>query len=103
MIARPDRQVESRLIQNQGAFADRSPAPPPGSGQFLDLRGFSDAYRSYDIVARAWPAWGLIYPFVELALGVAYLLNLAPIETNVLTLVVMVVSAVGVLKALLDK
>jgi copper chaperone CopZ len=71
--------------------------------KFLDLRGFSDAYRSYDIVARAWPVWGFIYPFMELALGIAYLLNVAPIATNVATLVVMLVSAVGVLKALLDK
>lgn len=24
---------------------------------FLDLRGFSDVYRSYDLLARAVPAW----------------------------------------------
>lgn len=71
--------------------------------KFLDLRGFSDAYRSYDIVARVWPTWGLIYPFVEVALGVAYLLNLAPLFTNLVTLVIMLIGAVGVLKALLDK
>lgn len=44
--------------------------------KLLDLRGFADAYRSYDVVARAWPAWGFVYPFAELALGVAYLLRL---------------------------
>ena len=71
--------------------------------KLLDLRGFADAYRSYDIVARAWPAWGLIYPFAELALGVAYLLNLNPMVTNLATLALMLVGAVGVLKALLDK
>jgi hypothetical protein len=71
--------------------------------KLLDLRGFSDAYRSYDIVARLWPTWGYIYPFVELALGIAYLLNVAPFATNLATLVLMLVGAVGVLKALLDK
>jgi cation transport ATPase len=71
--------------------------------KLLDLRGFADAYRSYDLVARAWPAWAWIYPFVELALGIAYLVGLAPVTTNVVTLVVMLVSAVGVLKALLDR
>jgi copper chaperone CopZ len=71
--------------------------------KLLDLRGFADAYRSYDLVARAWPAWAWIYPFVELALGIAYLVGVAPVTTNVVTLVVMLVSAVGVLKALLDR
>ena len=71
--------------------------------KLLDLPGFADAYRSYDIVARAWFAWGFVYPFVELALGAAYLLNLNPIATNVSTLVLMLIGAVGVLKALLDK
>jgi hypothetical protein len=67
------------------------------------LRGFVDAYRSYDLVARAVPTWGWAYPFVELALGVAYLLNFQPRLTNWATLVVMLVGAVGVLRALLDK
>jgi copper chaperone CopZ len=71
--------------------------------KLLDLRGFVDAYRSYDLVARAMPAWGWIYPFVELALGVAYLVNFEPRLTNWTTLVVMVVGAVGVLRALLDR
>ncbi len=71
--------------------------------KLLDLRGFADAYRSYDIVARAWPAWAWAYPFVELALGIAYLIGFAPLATNFVTLVVMLVGAVGVLKALLDR
>jgi copper chaperone CopZ len=71
--------------------------------KLLDLRGFLDAYRSYDLVARVVPAWGWVYPFAELALGVAYLVNFEPRLTNWLTLVLMVVGAVGVLRALLDK
>lgn len=71
--------------------------------KLLDLPGFADAYRSYDVVARAWPAWAWLYPFVELALGIAYLVSVAPLATNIVTLVVMLVSAIGVLKALLDR
>jgi len=71
--------------------------------KLLDLRGFADAYRSYDVVARLLPAWGIVYPFTELALGIAYLLTLNPNATNLVTLVLMLVGAVGVLKALLDK
>jgi hypothetical protein len=71
--------------------------------KLLDLRGFVDAYRSYDVVARAWPAWAFVYLFVELGLGVAYLLNLSPRITNGLTLALMLIGSIGVLKALLDE
>lgn len=71
--------------------------------KLLDLRGFADAYRTYDVLARAWPFWAILYPFVELALGIAYLVNLYPLMTNLATLVLMLLGAVGVLKALLKK
>lgn len=71
--------------------------------KLLDLRGFADAYRSYDVVARAAPAWAAIYPFVELGLGIAYLIDFRPTLTNAVTLALMLVGAVGVLQALLNK
>jgi hypothetical protein len=71
--------------------------------KLLDVRAFADAYGSYDIVAAKWPLYGLVYPFIELALGVAYLTHAAPLATNAVTLLVMGVSAVGVMKALLAK
>ncbi len=71
--------------------------------KLLDLRGFVTAYRGYDLIAISVPAWAWAYPFVELGLGVAYLLDLVPVVTNVVTLIVMSVGAAGVLKALLNK
>jgi copper chaperone CopZ len=70
--------------------------------KLLDLHGFSDAYRSYDVVARVLPVWGYIYPFVELALGAAYLLNLNPVATNIVTLMLMAVGAIGVFQSLFN-
>jgi hypothetical protein len=69
--------------------------------KLLDVRGFADAYGSYDLVARRWPAWGFAYPFVELLLGAAYVAGFQPVLTNVATLVVMTVGAAGVLQSLL--
>lgn len=71
--------------------------------KLLDLRGFADAYRSYDIVARRSRAWALAYPFVELALGVAYLTRWSLTFTNAVTLVLMLIGSVGVLRSLLSK
>jgi copper chaperone CopZ len=70
--------------------------------KFLDLRGFADAYASYDILAKRWPAYGLIYPFLELGLGLAFLFNWAPTITNLATLVLMSFSSIGVITALRD-
>lgn len=71
--------------------------------KMLDLRGFADAYRSYDLVAKAWPRFGLIYPFIELGLGLAYLAHFQPVAIHVVTAVVMAVSLIGVLRAVLSK
>lgn len=68
--------------------------------KFLDLKGFVDAYRTYDLAAQRLPAWGWMYPFVELGLGVAYLLEWHPTATNVVTLLLMLVGAAGVFRSL---
>ncbi len=71
--------------------------------KLLDLRGFVDTYRGYDLFARRSNPYAWAYPFIELALGVAYLVNLYPVATNLVTLFVMGVGAVGVLRVLLDR
>lgn len=71
--------------------------------KLLDLRGFVSAYRDYDLVAKSLPAWAWVYPFVELGLGIGYLLDMIPIVTNFVTCVVMTIGAVGVFKALLNR
>lgn len=71
--------------------------------KLLDVKGFAYAYVSYDIVARQWLGWGFIYPFVELALGTAYLTGFQPTITYAVTLVVMGVSTIGVVRSVLKK
>ena len=71
--------------------------------KLLDIRGFADTYRGYDLFARRSKAYAFAYPFIELGLGVAYLVNFRPVLTNAVTLAVMSVGAVGVLRVLLDK
>jgi len=71
--------------------------------KLLNLSAFAESYAMYDIVARRWAAWGYIYAFVELGLGVAFAINMFPFYTNLITLVVMSVSIVGVLQSVLNK
>ncbi len=70
--------------------------------KLLNLSGFAESYQMYDIVAGQWKGWGFIYPFVELALGVSYLINFMPYQTNIITVVVLGISSIGVIKSNLD-
>ena len=71
--------------------------------KFLDLDGFADSYSMYDIVAKKIKAWGYIYPFVELVLGIAFATGFQPLITNMLTFIVMSVSIIGVLQSVFNK
>ena len=71
--------------------------------KLLNIEGFANSYQMYDLVAAKWKPWGFIYPFVELALGILYLINVGPVATNMVTLIVLGVSSIGVIKSNLDK
>ncbi len=71
--------------------------------KLLDLRGFASSYAMYDVAAKKIPAYGYIYPFIELALGAAYLLGYRPMLTNAVTLIVMAFSSIGVMLAVMNK
>jgi copper chaperone CopZ len=71
--------------------------------KLLDLKGFAGNYATYDIIARKWRAWGYAYAFIELALGLAFLLKFNPLLTNGVTFVVMSISIIGVLQTVLNR
>jgi copper chaperone CopZ len=71
--------------------------------KLLDIRAFATAYAGYDLLAARWQGWGLVYPFVELALGMAYLANYNPVLTSWVTIIVMGFSAIGVIRAVMSK
>lgn len=71
--------------------------------KILNLEGFAMSYLSYDIIAKRWMGYGYVYPFIELALGVSYLMHFNPLITNAVTFVVMGISSIGVIQSLLKK
>ena len=71
--------------------------------KFLNLKAFAESYSMYDIVAQKIKAYGFIYPFIELALGIAYITAFNPFITNMATLVIMSISIIGVLQSVLNK
>ena len=71
--------------------------------KLLDAPGFASAFKMYDPMAKFIPGWAWIYPYVELLLGVAYLMSWQPFVTNAITFVLMSVGGVGVLQSLQQK
>ena len=71
--------------------------------KLLNLKGFAESYAMYDVLAKRIPVWGYLYAFLELGLGISYLLNLNPMFTNTVTFIVMSVSIIGVLQSVLNK
>ena len=71
--------------------------------KLLDIRGFSDSYAMYDLLAMRWKGYGLLYPFIELGLGLGYVLHWQPRLVNTLTLAVMLFSSIGVIRAVSNR
>ena len=71
--------------------------------KFLNLTGFAESYAMYDILAKRVKVYGLIYPFIELILGVAYLTGFEPTITYIATICIMGFSSIGVIQSVLDK
>lgn len=68
--------------------------------KLFDVDGFAKAFRKYDLVAKAVPAYAGIYPLIELLLGLGYLSTWKPGLVYTATLLVMGVGSIGVLLAL---
>jgi copper chaperone CopZ len=71
--------------------------------KMLNLKGFAESYVMYDVLAKRVPAWAYLYAFVELGLGIAYLIDFNPYLTNLITIIVMSISIIGVLQSVLNK
>jgi copper chaperone CopZ len=71
--------------------------------KMLDISAFAMSYSSYDIVAKRWQGYGYIYPFIELLLGISFLIPSLLKLSNWATLVVMSISIIGVLQSVLNK
>lgn len=42
--------------------------------KLMDVKGFAEGYFTYDLLAQRWFGYGFIYPFIELAFGLAMIL-----------------------------
>lgn len=71
--------------------------------KLLDLKGFPESFQMYDPLAKVIPAYGWVYPFIELGLGLLFLMRFQVNIALIITIVILGVTTIGVTKTLLDK
>ncbi len=64
---------------------------------------FTQMFAGYDIVAKRIKAYGQAYPFIELCLAILYLFDLAPALRDIVTLIIMSVSSIGVAQEIIKR
>lgn len=71
--------------------------------KLLDLKGFPQSFSMYDPLAKVLPVYGWIYPFIELVLGLCFLMRFQIPVALVITLIILGLTTLGVTRTLLDK
>jgi len=71
--------------------------------KLLDLKGFPESFKMYDPLAKRISLYAVIYPFIETALGLMFLLRFEISIALYATLIVLGITTIGVTKVLLDK
>lgn len=71
--------------------------------KLLNIKSFADAFSTYDIIAKKSRIYAFVYPFIELFLGVAFVLNIFPVLINIITLIIMTIGNIGVYIILKNK
>ena len=71
--------------------------------KMLDLKGFPESFKMYDPLAKRLPIYGWMYPFIETALGLMFLMRFKVDIALITTLVVLGITTIGVTKTLIDK
>jgi copper chaperone CopZ len=74
-----------------------------GAFKLFDVPSFAQSYARYDVIAKVFKPWGLAYPFIETALGFAYLFSFHVPVLNWIALGLSLLGAVGVIQSVMRK
>lgn len=71
--------------------------------KMLDIAGFKTSFAMYDPLAKVIPAYGWVYPFIETALGLLFLMRIEIDFALIATVIVLGITTVGVTMTLMSK
>lgn len=67
-----------------------------GLFKIIKWKGFVTAYKEYDVLAMRSTTYAYLYPLIEIALGIAYFTAWNLVFINIVTIIIMLISAYGV-------
>ena len=71
--------------------------------KILDLKGFPESFKMYDPIAKVFPIYGWIYPFIEIILGIMFLMRFEVKIALISTIFILGGTTIGVTKTLLER
>jgi hypothetical protein len=74
-----------------------------GGFKTIKLSAFAEAYGMYDIIAKRSRVYAHIYPFIEIALGLAFLFRFEVVIVAWITLILMSINSIGAYIGIRDK
>ncbi|MGL4489719.1 MAG: heavy-metal-associated domain-containing protein [Rhizobiaceae bacterium] len=74
-----------------------------GAFKLLDVPAFARSYAQYDLIAMNFRPWGYAYPFIEVALGFAFLFWFQMLAATWIALILSLVGAAGVIRSVMRR
>ena len=74
-----------------------------GFFKVIDLKGFVQAYKAYNLLAEHISLYAWLFPFIQIGIGIAYLLRIVPFYSNVINFTIMTIGFISVLIKLIQK
>lgn len=71
--------------------------------KFLNIKAFAESFSGYDPIAKKFLSYGLVYPFIELLTGLLFISGKFLFIANIITVVILSVTTLGVIKRLQSK
>lgn len=71
--------------------------------KFLDYKNFPSSFSMYDPIAKTFPFYGWMYPFIETILGLLFLLRIQLFISLCVTITILGITTVGVIRSLMNK
>ncbi|MEE2765366.1 MAG: MauE/DoxX family redox-associated membrane protein, partial [Candidatus Neomarinimicrobiota bacterium] len=71
--------------------------------KFLDYKNFPGVFGMYDPLARVFPIYGWVYPFIETGLGLLFLFRIELKIALISTLIILGATTIGVVRTMISK
>ena len=71
--------------------------------KFLDYKNFPSTFSMYDPIAKIFPLYGWMYPFIETILGLFFLLRIQLFISLCVTIIILGITTIGVARSLMNK